>query len=69
MRSTGRKLPPRSIDDAARRLGDIEREVDGIFRAFPELQQRSRLVRPPNLPVRQTRPAAGAPRPLRHRVH
>jgi hypothetical protein len=62
-------LPPRSIDEAARRLVDIEREVHCIFRAFPELRHRSRLARQPDLPVRRARPAAGARLALRHRVH
>ena len=70
MRSTGRKLPPRTIGDAVRRLAEIERELDDILRAFPELRHRSRLFRPPDLPVRQRpRLAAGARLPVRHRVH
>jgi hypothetical protein len=70
MRSTGPRLPPRTTEDAARRLAEIEREVDDILRAFPELRHRSRLFRPPDLPVRQRpRLAAGVRLPVRHRVH
>ena len=70
MRSTGRRLPPPTIEDAARRLAEIERQVDDILRAFPELRHRSRLFRPPDVPVRQRpRLAPGARLPVRHRVH
>ncbi len=71
MRSTGRRLPPRTIEDAARRLADIDWEVADILRAFPELRHRSRLFRPPDVPVRHRSrlAAAGARLPVRHRVH
>lgn len=39
MRSSGRRVLPRSIEEAARRLAAIERELEQILEAFPDLRR------------------------------